>query len=142
MDNCSGNGDKIKAAVLDIAEHWIKNNFVEAEFINYLADENKVGFPISMIDKITPRPADVIKKYLENLGFENMETILTSKNTYTAPFVNAEAPEYFVVEDKFPNGRPKLEEAGVYVTDRDTVEKTERMKVTPCLNPLHTARAV
>ena len=142
MDNCSGNGDKIKAAVLDIAEHWIKNNFVEAEFRNYLADENKVGFPISMIDKITPRPADVIKKYLENLGFENMETILTSKNTYTAPFVNAEAPEYFVVEDKFPNGRPKLEEAGVYVTDRDTVEKTERMKVTTCLNPLHTALAV
>ena len=142
MDNCSGNGDKIKATVLDIAEHWIKNNFIEAEFINYLADENKVGFPISMIDKITPRPADVIKEHLENLGFENMETILTSKNTYTAPFVNAEAPEYFVVENKFPNGRPKLEEAGVYVTDRDTVEKTERMKVTTCLNPLHTALAV
>ena len=142
MDNCSGNGDKIKAAVLDIAEHWIKNGFAEAEFINYLADENKVAFPISMIDKITPRPADVIKKHLEKMGFENMDTILTSRNTYTAPFVNAEAPEYFVVEDKFPNGRPKLEEAGVYVTNRETVEKTERMKVTTCLNPLHTALAV
>ena len=142
MDNCSGNGDKIKAAVLDIAEHWIKNGFAEAEFINYLANENKVAFPISMIDKITPRPADVIKEHLEKMGFGNMETILTSRNTYTAPFVNAEAPEYFVVEDKFPNGRPKLEEAGVYVTNRETVEKTERMKVTTCLNPLHTALAV
>lgn len=142
MDNCSGNGDKIKAAVLDIAEHWIKNGFAETEFINYLSDENKVAFPISMIDKITPRPADVIKEHLENLGFENMDTIITSKNTYTAPFVNAEAPEYFVVENKFPNGRPALEQAGVYVTDRETVEKTERMKVTTCLNPLHTALAV
>lgn len=142
MDNCSGNGDKIKAAVLDIAEHWIKNGYAEAEFINYLSDESKTAFPISMIDKITPRPADVIKEHLENMGFENMDTILTSKNTYTAPFVNAEAPEYFVVEDKFPNGRPALEEAGVYITDRDTVEKTERMKVTTCLNPLHTALAV
>lgn len=142
MDNCSGNGDKIKVAVLDIAKHWGENGFVDSDFINYLSDETKVAFPISMIDKITPRPADVIKEHLEKLGFENMGTILTSKNTYTAPFVNAEAPEYFVVEDKFPNGRPKLEEAGVYLTNRETVEKTERMKVTTCLNPLHTALAV
>lgn len=142
MDNCSGNGDKIKAAVLDIGEHWVKNGFAEVEFINYLSNENKTAFPISMIDKITPRPSDVIKEHIENMGFENMDTILTSKNTYTAPFVNAEAPEYFIVEDKFPNGRPPLEEAGVYITDRDTVEKTERMKVTTCLNPLHTALAV
>ena len=28
------------------------------------------------------------------------------------------------------------------MTDRDTVNKTERMKVTTCLNPLHTALAV
>ena len=32
--------------------------------------------------------------------------------------------------------------AGVYLTDRDTVNKVERMKVTTCLNPLHTALAV
>lgn len=32
--------------------------------------------------------------------------------------------------------------AGVYMTDRDTVNKVERMKVTTCLNPLHTALAV
>jgi fructuronate reductase len=46
------------------------------------------------------------------------------------------------VEDKFPNGRPELEKAGVYFTDRDTVNNTETMKVTTCLNPLHTALAV
>jgi len=119
MDNCSGNGDKIREAVLDIAQHWIQNGFAEAEFMNYVSDENKVAYPISMIDKITPRPADVIKEHLEGLGFEGMDTVLTSRNTYTAPFVNAEAPEYFVVEDKFPNGRPELQEAGVYITDRE-----------------------
>jgi fructuronate reductase len=47
-----------------------------------------------------------------------------------------------VVEDRFPNGRPPLEKAGVYLTDRETVNKTETMKVTTCLNPLHTALAV
>ena len=44
-----------------------------------------------------------------------------------------------MVEDAFPNGRPPLEEAGVYMTDRETVNKSERMKVTVCLNPIHTA---
>ncbi len=144
MDNCSGNGDKIKAAVLDIAEHWIKNNYVEEEFISYLTNDSKIAFPITMIDKITPRPAEVIEKHLEIFGLENMGIVVTSKNSYTAPFVNAEAPQYFIVEDKFPNGRPQLElsGAGVYITNRETVEKTERMKVTTCLNPLHTTLAI
>ena len=75
-------------------------------------------------------------------NIEDMEPIVTSKNTFIAAFVNAERPQYLVVEDKFPNGRPPLEKAGVYMTDRDTVNKTERMKVTTCLNPLHTALAV
>ena len=35
-----------------------------------------------------------------------------------------------------------MERAGVYLTDRQTVNDTERMKVTTCLNPLHTALAV
>ena len=95
-----------------------------------------------MIDKITPRPAEVVEKALEADGIEDMAPIITSRNTYIAPFVNAEVPQYLVVEDRFPNGRPALEKAGVYMTDRDTVNMTERMKVTTCLNPLHTALAV
>ena len=64
------------------------------------------------------------------------------EGTYIAPFVNAERPQYLVIEDSFPNGRQPLERAGVYMTDRETVNKTERMKVTTCLNPLHTAMSV
>ena len=95
-----------------------------------------------MIDKITPRPAEAVEKQLTALGIEDMAPIVTAKHTYIAPFVNAEAPQYLVIEDRFPNGRPALEKAGVYMTDRDTVNMTERMKVTTCLNPLHTALAV
>ena len=95
-----------------------------------------------MIDKITPRPAEAVTKRLTALGIEDMEPIVTAKNTYIAPFVNAEEPQYLVIEDRFPAGRPALEKAGVYFTDRDTVNRVERMKVTTCLNPLHTALAV
>ena len=142
MDNCSHNGDKLFAAVEDYAEHWVKNGYMEEGFLNYIRDKNKVAFPWSMIDKITPRPDDKVKKILEEDGFKDTELIITSKNTYTAPFVNAEETEYFVVEDAFPNGRPPLERAGFLFTDRETVDKVERMKVCTCLNPLHTALAI
>ena len=142
MDNCSHNGEKLRAAVLEIAEAWAKAGFADAGFLNWISDEQQVSFPWSMIDKITPRPADSITRALTEEGFEDMAPIQTEKHTYIAPFVNAEVPQYLVVEDRFPNGRPALEKAGVYMTDRETVNKTERMKVTTCLNPLHTALAV
>ena len=109
MDNCSHNGDKLKAALLELASG-------DAALTEYL--ETKIAFPWTMIDKITPR------------------------GTHVAPFVNAEEKEYLVIEDDFPAGRPALEKAGVYFADRETVEKVEKMKVTVCLNPLHTALAV
>ena len=142
MDNCSHNGDKLKAAVEAYAQQWVKNGFVEEGFLTYVKDRNKVAFPWSMIDKITPRPDDKIKKLLEADGFLDTELIITSKNTYTAPFVNAEETEYLVIEDAFPNGRPPLERAGFIFTDRETVDKVEKMKVCTCLNPLHTALAI
>ena len=35
-----------------------------------------------------------------------------------------------------------MDKAGVYFTDRETVNKVEKMKVCTCLNPLHTALAL
>ena len=142
MDNCSHNGEKLRASILSIAEAWLARGFVPQGFVEYLSDEERVSFPWSMIDKITPRPADSVCRELEKAGVEDIAPVITSKKTYIAPFVNAEGPQYLVIEDKFPNGRPALEKAGVYMTDRDTVNKVERMKVTTCLNPLHTALAV
>ena len=142
MDNCSHNGDKVKSAVHAYASKWVEQGLVPAEFLAYVQDETKITFPWSMIDKITPRPHKMVEESLEKDGIEGMTPIVTSKNTFIAAFVNAERPQYLVIEDKFPNGRPALEKAGVYLTDRDTVNKTERMKVTTCLNPLHTAMSV
>ncbi len=142
MDNCSHNGEKLKAGVTEMAREWQKRGFAPAEYVAWLEDEAKVSFPWSMIDKITPRPAEAVENQLAALGIEDMAPVVTAKHTYIAPFVNAEAPQYLVIEDRFPNGRPALEKAGVYMTDRDTVNMTERMKVTTCLNPLHTALAV
>ena len=142
MDNCSHNGEKLRSSVLTVAKAWREVGFVGADFVDYISDEARVAFPWSMIDKITPRPHKTVERSLTDAGLEDMAPFVTSKGTYIAPFVNAERPQYLVIEDSFPNGRPPLERAGVYMTDRETVNKTERMKVTTCLNPLHTAMSV
>ncbi len=137
MDNCSHNGDKLFQAVHAYAAAW-----KDEGFLRWIEDPGKVSFPWTMIDKITPRPDAAVEGMLKADGLEGLEPVITGKNTYIAPFVNAEESEYLVIEDLFPNGRPALEESGFLFSDRETVNQVERMKVTTCLNPLHTALAV
>lgn len=142
MDNCSHNGDKLRDAVNAFAKTWTDNGLVEPGFALYMADTSKVTFPWTMIDKITPRPDENVKHMLLACGFEDVNSVITGKNTFIAPFVNAEETQWLVIENRFTNGRPPLERCGVIFTDRDTVDKVEKMKVCACLNPLHTALAV
>ena len=142
MDNCSHNGDKVKAGVFAYAERWVKDGLVPAAFLNYLKDEKKITFPWSMIDKITPRPHEKVKEMLAADGFDDNDYIETEKHTFTAPFVNAEEVQYLVIEDNYTNGRPPLDLGGALYTTRETVDKVETMKVTTCLNPLHTAMSI
>ena len=77
MDNCSHNGDKVKAGVMAYAERWVKDGLVPQDFAEYLRDETKVTFPWSMIDKITPRPHEKVKELLAKDGFEDNNYIET-----------------------------------------------------------------
>lgn len=142
MDNCSHNGDKLYAAVNAFAKEWEQRGVCKQGFLAYVNDKSRVSFPWTMIDKITPRPDAKIEQILAADGLEQLEPVITSKKTYVAPFVNAEECQYLVIEDSFPNGRPQLEKAGLYFTDRTTVDKVEKMKVCTCLNPLHTFLAL
>ena len=142
MDNCSHNGDKLYDAVVTYADGWAERNRADRGFADYVKDPAKVSFPWSMIDKITPRPDQTVYDSLRSDGIEDLEQVITTKKTYVAPFVNAEETEYLVIEDSFPNGRIPLDKAGVIYADKQTVDKTEKMKVCTCLNPLHTSLAV
>jgi len=142
MDNCSHNGDKVRAGVFAYAECWAQDGLVPAAFLDYLKDETKITFPWSMIDKITPRPHEKVKEMLAKDGFDDNDYIETEKHTFTAPFVNAEEVQYLVIEDHYTNGRPPLDLGGALYTTRETVDKVETMKVTTCLNPLHTAMSI
>jgi fructuronate reductase len=142
MDNCSHNGDKVRAGVMAYAQRWAADGLVPPAFVAYLKDETRVTFPWSMIDKITPRPHVKVQELLAADGFEDNAYIETERHTFTAPFVNAEEVQYLVIEDHYTNGRPPLDLGGALYTTRETVDKVETMKVTTCLNPLHTAMSL
>lgn len=141
MDNCSHNGEKIELAVKEISGEWLKNGLITSDEAAFLREN--ISYPWSMIDKITPRPDAKVEEALVTDGIDGIKPFVTPNGTYIAAFVNAERPQYLVIEDDFPNGRPDLDAArGIIFTDRNTVNACERMKVCTCLNPLHTALAI
>ncbi len=138
-DNCFHNGDRLYEAMGAFAKAWEEKGLIEPGFAEYLASP-QVSFTWSMIDKITPGPDPSIEALLKADGVE--ETGSATWGAAASFFANGEETEYLVVEDAFPNGRPGLEKGGVLFTDRETVDRVEKMKVCTCLNPLHTCLAI
>ena len=141
-DNFSRNGERFRANVLTVVEGWAAAGHVGQDFVDYVADESRVSFPWSMIDRITPNPAVATEEALTAQGFTDLGMMEARGGVHFAAFSNTEVVHYLVVEDSFPNGRPELELGGVILCDRETAERADTMKVTTCLNPLHTTLAV
>ncbi|NLC39774.1 MAG: mannitol dehydrogenase family protein [Clostridiaceae bacterium] len=142
FDNVSHNGSLFRKAVLAYAEAWTGQGYLEPEFYEYLKDEKKIRFPWSMIDKITPGADSSVAQMLKDRGYEDVEGALLDGKPLAPSFVNGEETEYLVIEDSFVNGKPDWNHGGIIFTDRETVDLAETMKVTTCLNPLHTALAI
>ncbi|CAN7465000.1 mannitol dehydrogenase family protein [Neorhizobium sp. LjRoot104] len=118
-DNIPGNGEVTENAVIGLAKlsdpefaHWIHQN---------------VAFPNSMVDRITPatgqREIDILR---QDFGIDDNWPVF------------CEEFKQWVMEDKFPAGRPRLEEVGVqFVAD---VAPYELMKIR-ILNGGHAAIA-
>jgi mannitol 2-dehydrogenase len=118
-DNVQGNGDVARNAVVGVAT-------LESPTLAQWIDE-RVAFPSSMVDRITPATTD-----RERAALAKRHGIVDARPVF------CEAFRQWVVEDRFPSGRPALEEAGVqFVAD---VQPFERMKIR-ILNGGHAAIA-
>jgi mannitol 2-dehydrogenase len=116
-DNIQGNGHVARTALTSFARA------LDPELADWVADE--VAFPSSMVDRITPVPTD-----------EGRALVATEYGVEDAWPIRAEAFEQWVLEDRFPLGRPPLEKVGVQLVD--DVEPYELMKLR-LLNASHQA---
>ncbi|SFG73637.1 fructuronate reductase [Palleronia marisminoris] len=118
-DNLPGNGELTRGLILDFA------NRTDPDLRDWIASE--VAFPSSMVDRITPAPGDDLSgKVREILGCEDYAAIET------------ETFSQWVIEDRFPTGRPAWEAGGaLFVED---VAPYEKMKLR-MLNGTHSMLA-
>ena len=107
-DNIQHNGDVARKMVLAFASRQDKTL---GEWI-----EKEVGFPNSMVDRITPVTTQAVTDYLKET-----HDVIDQWCVVCEPFIQ------WVIEDKFSNGRPPLETLGVqFVPD---VTPYETMKI-------------
>lgn len=107
-DNIQHNGDMLRKMLLAFAK---KQDIKIADWI-----AEKIGFPNTMVDRITPVTTPEVTSYLKNT-----HQITDQWCVVCEPFIQ------WVVEDNFSNGRPPLEKLGVqFVPD---VTPYEKMKI-------------
>jgi mannitol 2-dehydrogenase len=107
-DNIAGNGEVTAAMVTGFAR------LRDPELATWI--EQSVSFPSSMVDRITPVTTDVDRARLNDaFGVEDAWPVVCE------PFAQ------WVLEERFPDGRPPWEDAGVQVVD--DVEPYELMKL-------------
>jgi len=97
-DNIQGNGEVARRSVEAVAR------LADAELADWIAAE--VAFPSTMVDRITPvtTPADV-ERIHERLGVDDAWPVASE------PFAQ------WVIEDRFPAGRPPYEAVGATLVD-------------------------
>jgi fructuronate reductase len=118
-DNLADNGGKLRRAVLQYAGR------IDAELAHWI--EDKVAFPRSMVDSITPATDDVLR-----------ERVAAQLQCADAWPIQREPYTQWVIEDRFCNGRPAFERAGVAMSD--DIAGYDRAKLR-LLNAPHSALA-
>lgn len=118
-DNVSGNGDKLRRAVLDFAKQ------LDSTLSTWIADH--VAFPNSMVDSITPKT--------ESYTISNVSSAIKLLDNWP---IQREEFSQWVIEDSWQGERPDWQSVGVIYTN--DVEGFEKAKLR-LLNCLHSTLA-
>jgi fructuronate reductase len=118
-DNLADNGGRLRRAVLQYAQRIdpALREWIEAE----------VAFPRSMVDSITPATDEALR-----------EQVSARLGCVDAWPVQRETYSQWVIEDRFCNGRPRFERAGVTLSDDIAGHDRAKLRL---LNAPHSALA-
>ena len=109
-DTIMGNGDVARTATLGVCA------LVEPGLEDWVADN--VAFPNSMVDRITPQTADADREFLaQEFGLVDRWPVV------------AETFIQWVIEDAFPFGRPRYEDAGALITSDVRPYETLKLRI-------------
>ena len=118
-DNVPHNGDITRQTLTGLAQH------IDAELAEWIS--STVAFPNSMVDCITPATtAREIDRLAKEFDVEDASPV------FCEPF------RQWVIEDKFPLGRPALEDVGVEFVEDVTAHEFMKLRI---LNGGHAALA-
>jgi fructuronate reductase/mannitol 2-dehydrogenase len=116
-DNLQGNGTVARAAFVSFA-------CLRDELLGDWMEAN-VAFPNSMVDRITPQTSDADREMVaRDFGIEDAWPVVTE------PF------RQWIIEDRFCNGRPPLEEVGAQMVSDVRPYETMKLRL---LNASHSA---
>ncbi len=118
-DNLADNGGRLRRAVLQYAER------IDADLARWIATE--AAFPRSMVDSITPATDDALR-----------ERVASRLGCVDAWPIQREPYAQWVIEDRFCNGRPAFERAGVTMSDDIAGHDRAKLRL---LNGPHSALA-
>ena len=118
-DNIPANGMLLRNLILEYLDRQTRS--VTAEMRDWVARD--VAFPSTMVDRIVPRTTD-----------EHRATVARLLGVHDEVVVPAEPYSIWVVEDRFPGGRPAWELAGARMGGE--VERFEQLKL-GLLNATH-----
>jgi len=108
-DNVSGNGHVLRAALLGFCQ------MSNPELATYI--EEHASFPNSMVDRITPRTTDADREHIRNSYWIDDQAPVVCERFFQ-----------WVIEDRFPLGRPAFENVPGVIFTSD-VRPYEEMKL-------------
>ncbi|CAM3779399.1 Polyol:NADP oxidoreductase [Bordetella sputigena] len=118
-DNLAHNGAALRRVVLDYARA------LDAGLADWI--EDGVAFPSTMVDRIVPATTDA-----------DRQAAAAALGCVDAWPVPAESFRQWVIEDRFPAGRPAWEQAGALLVDDVTPYETAKLRM---LNGVHSTLA-
>mgnify|MGYP002228682992 CR=1 FL=1 len=132
MDNCSHNGDKLYAAINTFAEKWEENKLTDAGFRAYVNCKEKVTFPMDHDRQDYTTSGCFSRRLLKKDGIEELVSGDHIQEYVCGAICKCRRVRISCHRKiAFPERKTRTGKRRLMFTERETVDKVEKMKSAP-----------